>query len=72
MNAFRLPFVGFVARISVGLTALSTLHSAMATDEYVVYGMLLISTDELMTPGGRLTRCDRGRRPGGVSRCAAL
>ena len=38
MNAFRLPFVGFAARISVGLTALATLHSAMATDEYVVYG----------------------------------
>ncbi len=38
MNAFRLPFVGFAARISVGLAALSTLHSAMATDEYVVYG----------------------------------
>jgi hypothetical protein len=38
MNAFRLPFVGFAARISVGLFALATLHSAMATDEYVVYG----------------------------------
>jgi len=38
MNAFRFPFVGFAARICVGLAALSTLHSAMATDEYVVYG----------------------------------
>ena len=37
MKAFRFPFVGFAARISVGLAALSTLHSAMATDEYVVY-----------------------------------
>src|SRR3954469_8369738 len=38
MNAFRFPFVGFAVRISVGLAALSTLHSAMATDEYIVYG----------------------------------
>jgi hypothetical protein len=38
MNAFRFRFVGFAARISIGLAALSTLHSAMATDEYVVYG----------------------------------
>jgi len=38
MNAFRLPFVGFAARVSVGLAALSTLHSAIAMDEYVVYG----------------------------------
>ena len=38
MKAFRFSFVGFAARISIGLAALSTLHSAMATDEYVVYG----------------------------------
>ena len=38
MNAFRLPFVRFAARISVGLVALTTLRSAMALDEYVVYG----------------------------------
>ena len=38
MNAFRLPFVGFAARASVGLAALLTLDSAMAMDEYVVYG----------------------------------
>ena len=38
MNAFRFPFVGIAARISVGLAALSTMHSAMAMDEYVVYG----------------------------------
>ncbi len=37
MNAFRFPFVGFAARVSVGLAAVSTLHSAMAIDEYVVY-----------------------------------
>ncbi len=38
MNAFRFPFVGLAARICVGLAAVSTVHSAMATDEYVVYG----------------------------------
>ena len=38
MDAFRLPFVGFAARVSVGVAAALTLHSAMATDEYVVYG----------------------------------
>ena len=38
MSAFRFPFVGFAARVSVGLAALLTFHSAMATDEYVVYG----------------------------------
>lgn len=38
MSAFRFPFVGFAARVSVGLAALLTFHSAMAADEYVVYG----------------------------------
>lgn len=38
MSAFRLSIVGFAARVSVGLAALTTLHSAMAMDEYVVYG----------------------------------
>ncbi len=38
MSAFRFPFVGFAARVSAGLAALFTFHSAMATDEYVVYG----------------------------------
>jgi hypothetical protein len=38
MSAFRFRFVGFAARVSVGLAALATLHSAMAADEYVVYG----------------------------------
>ena len=38
MNAIRSSFAGFAARISVGLAALSTVHSALATDEYVVYG----------------------------------
>ena len=38
MSAFRFHFAGFAARISVGIAALSTLHSAMATDEYVVFG----------------------------------
>ena len=37
MDAFRFPFVGFAARISVGVAALVTFSSAMATDEYVVY-----------------------------------
>jgi hypothetical protein len=38
MSAFRFRFVGFAARVAVGLAALATLHSAMAIDEYVVYG----------------------------------
>jgi hypothetical protein len=38
MNAFRLPFVGFAARASVGIAALLMFDSAMALDEYVVYG----------------------------------
>ena len=38
MSAFRFLFTGVAARFSVGLAALSTLHSAMAMDEYVVYG----------------------------------
>jgi hypothetical protein len=38
MNAFRLPFVGFAARISLGLTAFLMFDTAMALDEYVVYG----------------------------------
>jgi hypothetical protein len=38
MNAFRFPFVSFAARVSVGLAALLTVHSALAIDEYVVYG----------------------------------
>ena len=38
MSAFRFSFVGFAARVSVGVAAALTLHSAMATDEYVVYG----------------------------------
>jgi hypothetical protein len=37
MNAFRLPFVGFAARVSVGVAALVTFNTAMAMDEYVVY-----------------------------------
>jgi hypothetical protein len=38
MDAFRLPFVGFAARVSVGVAALVTFSNAMAMDEYVVYG----------------------------------
>ena len=38
MSAFRFSFVGFAARVSVGVAAALTLHSARATDEYVVYG----------------------------------
>jgi hypothetical protein len=38
MTTFRLPFVRSAARVSLGLAALFTLHSAMAMDEYVVYG----------------------------------
>ena len=38
MDAFRLPFAGFAARVSVGVATLVAFNSAMATDEYVVYG----------------------------------
>lgn len=38
MSAFRISFVGPAARVCAGLTAVFTFHSAMATDEYVVYG----------------------------------
>jgi len=38
MSASRIPFVRFAARASVGLGAILTFHSAMALDEYVVYG----------------------------------
>ena len=38
MSASRIPLVGFAARVSVGLAAVLTAHSAMALDEYVVYG----------------------------------
>ena len=38
MTAFRFPSVSFAARVSVGLAAVFVLQSAMATDEYVVYG----------------------------------
>jgi hypothetical protein len=37
MDAFRFPFVGFAARVSVGVAALVTFSNAMAMDEYVVY-----------------------------------
>ena len=37
MDAFRLPFVGFAARVSVGVAALVTFSDAMAMDEYVLY-----------------------------------
>ncbi|HUO68522.1 MAG TPA: hypothetical protein VMV37_13355 [Gammaproteobacteria bacterium] len=37
MSAFRFPILGFAARVSVGLASAFTLHTAMATDEYVVY-----------------------------------
>ena len=38
MSAFPFRFACVAARVSVGLAALATLHCAMATDEYVVYG----------------------------------
>jgi hypothetical protein len=38
MNAFRFPFVRSAARVSTGLVALFAFHSALALDEYVVYG----------------------------------
>jgi hypothetical protein len=38
MNTFRFPFAKFTARASTGLAALFVFHSALALDEYVVYG----------------------------------
>ena len=38
MNAFRSRFVKSTARFSAGLAALLAFHSALAVDEYVVYG----------------------------------
>lgn len=38
MNAFRFPFARFTASVSTGLAALFVFHSALAVDEYVVYG----------------------------------
>jgi hypothetical protein len=38
MNAFRFPFVRSAARASTALVALLAFHSALAVDEYVVYG----------------------------------
>jgi hypothetical protein len=38
MDAFRFSFVRAATRISVGVAALATFHSAAAMDEYVVYG----------------------------------
>jgi len=38
MSAFRFPSAGFAGRVFVGVAAIVTFHSAMATDEYVVYG----------------------------------
>jgi len=67
MNAFRLPFVGFAARISIGLTALATLHSAMATDEYVVYGKRAPVIHEIDRAA---LRSDLAQRPAAVARDA--
>jgi len=38
MNAFRFPFVKSATRVSTVLVALFAFHSALALDEYVVYG----------------------------------
>jgi uncharacterized membrane protein len=38
MNAFRFPFVKSAVRVSTALAALLAFHSALAVDEYVVYG----------------------------------
>ncbi|HVS22654.1 MAG TPA: hypothetical protein VMU03_02930 [Gammaproteobacteria bacterium] len=38
MNPFRFPSFRFAARVSTGLAALLAFHSALALDEYVVYG----------------------------------
>ena len=64
MNAFRFPFVGFAARVSIGLAALSTLHSAMATDEYVVYAKRAPVIDEIDRVA---LRSDLEQRPAAVA-----
>ena len=38
MNTIRFPFARFTARVSTGVAALLVFHSALALDEYVVYG----------------------------------
>jgi len=38
MNAIRFPFVRLTARVSAAVAALLVFHSALAVDEYVVYG----------------------------------
>ena len=38
MNAYRFPFARFTARASAGVAALLVFRSALAVDEYVVYG----------------------------------
>ena len=38
MKSFRFPFIKFATRVSTGLAALLAFHSALALDEYVVYG----------------------------------
>jgi hypothetical protein len=67
MNAFRFPFVGFAARFCVGFAALSTLHSAMAMDEYVVYGKRASVIQEIDRAA---LRDDIAQRPASVGRDA--
>ena len=67
MSAFRFPFVGFAARVSVGLAALLTFHSAMATDEYVVYGKRAPVIHEIDRAA---LRADLEQRPAPVARDA--
>jgi hypothetical protein len=67
MNAFRFPFVGFVARVSIGLAALSALHSAMAADEYVVYAKRAPVIHEIDRAA---LRADLEQRPAAVARDA--
>jgi hypothetical protein len=67
MSAFRFPFVGFAARVSVGLAAIFTFHSAMATDEYVVYGKRAPVIHEMDRAA---LRADLEQRPAALARDA--
>jgi len=64
MDALRFPLVGFAARISVGLAATFTLHTATATDEYVVYGKRAPVIEEIDRVA---LRADLEQRPAAVA-----
>jgi len=64
MKAFRFSLAGYAARVSVGIAALVTLDSAMAMDEYVVYGKRAPVIHELDRAA---LRVDLEQRPAAVA-----